>query len=617
MTNFSLPPLKLRNALSSLWITAVILCLLLVCARPLLATQRTPDDVYAKTLLIRSQVEQIRSLYDIESPWPKVPVQINKKPSHVLQKCFEVMEKINRLRRIEDLGEITIPAYPARRITPLEVYELVQRLEQELWLILEYKHNIAPYSLSHEKIIGKSPNDVYQKLWEISYALNPLLGMRGVSPNDAYALTEQILSEIRFLRNSQNIISTKDKPPLATGHHPNHALQAVSELMTTIAKAQKNLWLAPVVPNKVPRRVITISDVYDGLLGIRAELQRIKFRLGLERTFPLKRPEKRHDSDDIIRNLKWARELMPLFPLNKTLSQYDRESLVKKPDHVYQVADHILWELHNYKERLGIRQTIEKKFPIEGLAPQHVYDKTLECIRQVSLLRSSKELGPIAVPFAPLRTITPDEVFELVTRLDMELEVLYRSGGVESVPWYNDHRSRIQGKTSSDVYNKTREIADEIDILLGSPSYSPGDTYVLADKIRQELLIISDHLGVNIIEKVDVQSDLALQPRHVLATSHEVWDLVKLVQRRAGIKSPIFPLSSPNSRTTTTVVYNELQLILTEIRGLKLHFDVTVFPSSLPGFPRKNSSDVEQNLRQSIFLLQQLIGLAETGEVQE
>jgi hypothetical protein len=579
------------------------------------AIEKTPNDVFTKILVIRSQVEKIRALHHIDSPWPVVPPQTNKTPSHVLQKCFEVMEKINRLRRIEKLGEITIPSYPARNITPNEVYDLVERLEQEFWLVLAHRHDIPPYYLTSHSIPGKTPNDVYRELWAISYALNPLLGMRGVSPNDAYALSELILAEIRFLRNSQNLIGDIPPPSLSKGHHPNHTLQTASTLLTTIARAQENLWLTPAVPNPVPRRVITASDVYDGLLGILAELQRIKYRLGLERVFPLPKTNKRYDSDDIIRNLQWAKELMPLFPLDQSLLQYDQSSLVKSPSHVFQIADHILWELQKYKHLLGIRETVAEEAPVEGLVPQHIYGKILECLRQVSLLRSNRELGPIAISSPPLRTITPDEVFDLVTRLDMELEILYTSGHVTPIPWFEDDREFISGKTSSDVYNKVRTIAREIDILLGSRGYSPDDSYMLAEDIQQELILILTHLNVAIAEQQVPTPSTPQHPRRVLSISHELWELLKTVQRRAGIQSPFIPSVSPAGTTTPTDIYNELQLILTEIRGLKLHLEVPTILSPCRQVQGKTPSHVEQNLRKSIYLLRLLLGQKKDEDV--
>ncbi len=589
--------------------------LLLCSLQPFSAEAKTVNDVFAKSLIVQFQIEKIRNLHNIEDEWPVVAIQKNKTSSHVLQKCFEVLEKINRLRRIEDLGDITIPAYPARNISANDVYDLVGRLEQELSLLLEYKHDIKSECALPQEIIGKTPNDIYQKLWEISYALNPLLGMRGVSPNDAYVISEQILDEIRFLRNSQNLTTGTVRPPLNKGKYPNHVLQKNYELMATIAKSQKNLWMLPAVPNEVPRRVITISDVYDGLFGVQAELQRIKYRLGLERSFPLKEINKRYDSDDIIRNLKWAKDLMPDFSLEQALSQYDQKSLIKTPSHVFRVAEHILWELRRYKEHLGIRQTGSEEQPLEGLEPHHVYSKTLECLRQVSVMRRNKELGPIAIPTRPLRSITPAEVFELVGRLDMELGVIYRSSQIEDIPWHEDYQALSSGKTSSDVYNKMQMVAKEIDVLMGNRGYSIDDSHMMAETIQMELGLILSHLDVEVKEPSIVITVDRLQPHHILSTTHELWDLVKLVQRRAGMQPSLIPLIPPTGATTDTDVYNELQLILTEIEDLKIQLNVTSTLLPCQRVQGKTTNLVEQNLRKSNYLLRVLLGRVMQGTV--
>ncbi len=584
---------------------------------PLFAEAKTVNDVFARVMTVQFQIEEIRVFHNIEDEWPTVAIQKNKTPSHVLQKCFEVLEKINRLRRIEDLGEITIPTYPARDISPNDVYDLVERLGQELSLLLEYKHDSKASCAIPQVVIGKTSNDIYQKLWEISYSLNPLLGMRGVSPNDAYALSEQILKEIRFLRNSQNLTKGAVRPILGKGKFPNHALQATSDLMAIIAGSQKNLWMIPVIPNRVPRRVITVSDVYDGLLGVQAELQRIKFRLGLERSIPLPEIHKRYDADDIIRNLKWAMELMPLFPLDDKLSQYEQKSLIKTPDHVFQVAEHILWELGRYKEHLGIRQVGSAEEMLKGLAPHHVYSKTLECLRQVSLLRSNKDLGPIALPTRPLRAITPAEVFELAARLDMELGILYMSVQIDPVPWHKDYRGFVEGKTPSDVFNKMQKIAREIDVLMGNRGYSIDDSHMLADTIQKELNLVLIHLDVEIMELPIVVTAGRLQPHHILTSSHELWDLLKLVQLRAGMQLSLIPLIPPTAETTDTDVYNELQLILTEVENLKIHLNMTSTLSPCQREQGKTINLVEQNIRQSSHILMQLLGRAMKGTVAE
>ena len=579
-----------------------------------LAVENKTDKVCAEVVALKPLVERIRTLYKIDSPWPTIPVQENREARHVLQKCFEVLEKINRLRQIKGLGEITIPPYPARDITPDEVHDLVRRLADELSLILGSDPGQRICATKQQPALDGSFNDVYRELWAISEGFDPVLGIRGFTPNDVYALSQQIMNEIKFLRESQNINLDVPLPALEKGRHPNHALKAAADLMAIIGQSQRNLWLVPVSLIKVPRRVITSSDVYDSLLGILAELQRIKYRLGLGRIFPLSEVGSYHSSDDIIRNLQWAGRLMPMFPLDKTLNQYDRNSLVKSPSHVFRVAKHILMELRRYKESLGIRMIAKKDLVAEGLASMHVYSKTAECLQQVNQIRLSKGLGAIAVASPPLRTITPREVYDLAARLDMELEVIYRTGGFPDTPWYLDDQSMSHDKTPSDVYNTMQLISRELDILLGSRGYSPDDVFRLTEDIRHEVVLILNHLKYEISES-DIPLTPNLSPKHTLIISDALLDIVKNVQYRAGMLSPFIPMASPTSNISPNDVYNKLQLIFTELVSFKVHLRISDSPPKTRPVQDKTPSHVEQNLRRIISLLKILQGQGTTVEV--
>ncbi len=455
---------------------------------------------------------------------------------------------------------------------------------------------------------------MYRELWAISDGFDPVLGIRGFTPNDVYALSQLIVDEVQFLQESQHIYLDVTPPALEQGHHPNHALQAAADLMVTIGQSQSNLWLTPASPIRTPRRVITSSDVYDSLLGILAELQRVKYRLGLERIFPLPEVGSYHSSDDIIRNLHWAARLMPLFPLDKPLSQYDRRSLIKTPNHVFRVADHILMELRRYKDNLGIRMVVKKDPVAEGLAPKHVYSKTAECLQQVNHIRISKGLGATAVPSPPLRIITPREVYDLASRLDMELEVIYRTGEFVDTPWYLDDRGMSQDKTPSDVYNTMQLISRELDILLGSRGYTPDDVYRLTEDIRLEVVLILNHLNYAIPES-DIPLTPNLSPRHTLIVSDELLDRVKNVQLRAGMYAPFIPMASPTNNISPNDVFNKLQLIFTELIAFKVHMRITDSPARASSAQDKTPSHVEQNLRRIISLLKVLQGQSGTAEV--
>ncbi len=577
--------------------------------------EKTPDDVYALVLRMVPLVKQLRTLNKVNKPWPVIPKQKNKAPRHVLQKCFEVLGKIKRLREIKGFGEITIPYYPARNITPNEVYDLVRRMEKELILVVKDGYGVKPHTGACKSVKGMSSNDVYRELWVISYAMDPVLGIRGFTPNDVYALSIRILNEVKFLKKSQENYGKTKPVPITKGLHPNHILYTASDFMKIINLAEHNLWIAPEPPMDVSRRVISFSDAYDSLIGIIAELNRIEYRLGLEKHFPRVNVKGNHDSDDIVHVLKIAMQDMPVFPLNKTLIQYNPLSLVKTPDDVFRAAGHILKELNKYKSSLGIHVKVKKNPPAKSLAPQHVYRKTLECLQQVNQLRIRKGIGETAMPDPPLRSITPNEVYDLVTRLDMELEVIYRKDKFNYTPWYTAENDFTNNKTPSDVYNRMQVISGELDILLGNQGYSPDDVYGLAENINREIRFIMTNLDYK-IPRLSIPFKPGLKPRDTLAASYKLLGLVKKVQHRAGIFTPFIPEILLNSNVTPNDVYNELQMIFAEITVLKMHLKIFI---PLPDtdqikFKNKTPSHVEQNICQSIGLIHVLLGKGTISE---
>ncbi len=569
--------------------------------------ERTPDDVYTQVLNLEFFVKQLRSLDKITKAWPEIPVQKDKAPRHVLQKCFEVLGKIKRFREIKGLGEITMPYYPARHITPNEVFDLVKRMEKELRLIIKGSYGVKPVIPVSRRVVGKSSNDVYRKLWAISYAMDPVLGIRGFTPNDVYKISLQILNKVKFLRKSQNLYKEYGDIPLTSGQHPNHILKAAAGLMGTIELAEHNLWMVPEPPIVVPRRVISFSDAYDALDGIMAELNRIEYRLGLEKHFSPAKVNGHYDSDNIIYNLKLAKREMPVFPLSRTLIQYNPASLVKTPDDVFQVAGHILKELRKYKASRGIRIKIKKDKAAEGLTPQHVYRKTLECLNKVDQIRLNKGIGDTALPDPPLRTITPTEVYDLVTRLDMELEIIYNKDKFKYTPWYIDTGDFKENKTPSDVYNRMQIISDELDIILGSGGYTPNEVYGLAENINREIRLILKKLDYK-IPVLSIPFKPGLRPRDTLASSYKLFGLIKKIQHRAGIFTPFIPAVSPELNVTPNDVYNELQMIFAEISVLKAHLNIIISLPETGVFKNKTPSHVEQNLLNSIELVHILLG---------
>lgn len=187
-------------------------------------------------------------------------------------------------------------------------------------------------------------------------------------------------------------------PERTTGKHPNHALAAVYKLLEKINLAERNLWIEPVELPQVPRQVINPGQIYDALQIVLAELQRIKYRLGVERYFLTPAVEVGKTPDDVIQNIAWATQLLPNFSLDQKLFQYNPQSLGKTPNHVFAVTEHILKELRRYRNIRGIH-TIPHTVPyVSGLQPKHVFQKVLECKEDINRLRIQIHLGSAALP---------------------------------------------------------------------------------------------------------------------------------------------------------------------------------------------------------------------------
>ncbi len=182
---------------------------------------------------------------------------------------------------------------------------MVVRLRRELALLV--KDDKGEKKEKVEKVVAKKRSShVYAALSEVSIALEETLGLRSITPSEVFTRSLQVIELTRFLRRSQSLSMEVPMPERTQGKLPNHALKSVHQLLNRIRAAEKNLWMKPLKLPKLPRRVITPSDVYDGMGVAMAELQRIQFRLGLERDFPDPAQQENKTPDDVIQNTRWA-----------------------------------------------------------------------------------------------------------------------------------------------------------------------------------------------------------------------------------------------------------------------------------------------------------------------
>ncbi len=544
--------------------------------------EKTPSDVYHQVQLLADAVRQLRRENNVTTPWPDVNVIAGRAPRHVFQKALEVLGKINHYRtNIAKTGEITVPRFPGRDITPNEVLNTVVRLRRELDLLLKHEY-VYEYEKqeTQEKlpVANKTPSHVYAALSEVSIALNETLGLRGITPSEVYTRSLQVVELSRFLRRSQGLQNTGVKPPRSQGKLPNHALKSVHELLAGIRRVERNLWMKPLTLPLLPRRVISPSDVYDAMGVAMAELQRIQFRLGMERQFADPEPQKAKTQDDVIQNARWATARLPEFDLDKPLQQYDRSALQKTPNHVFSVSEHILRRLMQYRRLRGIQTPPRKAKMIPDLKPLHVYGKALEILEKVDVLRRRQNLGPMAVPHYPLRTITPSEVFDLTLRLDNELALIHRQEGDDTQLWgVAAEVSEYGDKRPSDVFLIMQRISNLLDTILGSEGFTPNDVYREVLITKQDVKLIARALGETIPPEIWSAPALkpGTEPGDVLAKAREVADLIAKAKRRAGMFGGHNIAVTPGETVTPSDVFNQVRLIETELTELRVFLGIS------------------------------------------
>lgn len=560
---------------------------------------KTPDDVFRRVEDLKRMVVSLRAEQKISEAWPDVGKQTGKEPRHVYQKSLEVLGKIARLRRVKKMGPITVPNYPSREITPDEVYDLVNRLALEM-------NVFEPQTTGRSNVAvkGKTPSDVYKILWEVSKALDLLIGIRGLRPTDVYALSRQVVDMASFLRLTQNIGQPPQKPKRTKGKHPNHALMATITLVKKIALAEKNLWMEPISVPKPPKRTVAPEEVYDMLLLVVAELRRIQYRIGVERYFPVIQVEGTKSPDDVIYNINRAITLIPEFSKAVPLVQADPKVLEKTPNDVYAVAEHISENLIKYRRYRGIRTVPRQVPPQANMKPRHVYTKTVECLEKASRLRKQVGLGDIALPGHPLRKISPAEVYQQAVRLDEELAIVYRNTGMKSVSFLQETTGVIyKNKTPSDVFTKMWEISYLLDTIVGQEGYKPADVYRQAKRIVKIVVLLRQHLGeTGKVSLPAIRKNVI--PADVLKKSDETTSLLNRVKRRAGIFERAVPRSYPVGEITPDDVFNKMGLILSDLITLQIHFGaVRDFSTPEPMYGEKKPSDVYQQIEYTNDLL--------------
>jgi len=549
----------------------ILLTLFILITTSLSQEVKTPSDVYSQAYLLKQKVIYLREKAGIESLFPTVKNQKNKSPSHVLQKSLEVLSKINKYRINNNYGEISVPSYPSRKITPSDVYIYTKRLNNELspFCDIDFLNK-----LKIKRFINKTPSDVYKVLWEVSLGFDKILGIGGFTPTDVYEQSLKIVAISKFLRQSQGNFDEIIIKNVQKGLQPNHALNTSYILLAKISKIEKKLWIKPAVVPKKVYKVTTPTQVYDSLQNIIAELQRLKTRLGLERYFEIQKVTNDKTPSDVVRNLLYAKELLPDFNMHNNLNQYDKILLNKTPNEVYSLSEDILLKLNEISRYKGINIDISKPPYIHNLKPKHVYQKSIEAIEKVIKFKSKEGFYKSNIPDQPFRKITPSEVYEQVERLNSIITLILKKNYNKEIKEYKYifKQKKYSNKTPSDVYNNLWLISKILDQLVGT-SYTPNETYILASNIERNIDTINKYFKLKNknIPKIEIANNKS--PKEVFDESLNLYNTFKNIINRANIQGENIIIPKEKD-TTPTTVYNALRIIIASLNEFMITYNI-------------------------------------------
>lgn len=566
---------------------------------------KTTNDVYVQAEILKHKIIHLAGEQNINATYLKLPFQSNKSPRHVLQKTLEVIIKINKYREIYKLGEVNVPIYPSRRITSEDVYYNVKRLNSELDLLL--KNVSCPHikELSQEKEYNnKTSNDNYHEVWLASLAMDQLLG-RGFSPVDTYQQSVLILDIIKYIRSSQGIYEEIEKPKLKIRKHPNHVLYATNELLKKIAQAEKKLWMEPVEVPENPQRIITPTEGYDAMQTVITELKRIRRRLGVERLYDVENINDSKTPSDVLQNIEYAIKLFPTFDLKNTLVQYDRSSLKKSLDDVYSLSQFILEKVEFLKQQKGIQVEPKRTPMIYNLHTMHIYQKGIEVMEKINILREKEKLYQMSIPQSPTKQKSTDSIYELLAMVDSEFTIIMRRNGIKNKKnWaFNLDKKRYKEKTPSDIYNNIWKISALIDTIKDKP-YTANETYVLAKKMELRISTIVKYLIGDV--KIEHKKSFDKTSADVLNLLLELHKIVSKVENKANMRLGIVKI--PNEQNITSdSVYNALRIINAKLVDINIHFGIETIIDDIEIDTTKTASDVYDTINKQYELVKQLL----------
>jgi len=244
----------------------------------------TPNDVFSQVELIAKHTNSLLKRDGIKFNQKKITnkekIYAHLKPRNAWQKTYEIMIKINILRKTNNLPIIEpVNLEPILDLHPDLVYEQTQRILTEL-KIYKRRMNI-PFKKYKTKIYtNKTPLDVYNELSYISVSLD-MLNKTSFTPSYVFGETMRVYDDLTSILQHLSIVDDTVPAQRVENATPKDTFAIAMQMLERIGEIQARVGLKSVDFSPFYKDNPNPSDVFSIVQMLLAEIQVIKAHIGL------------------------------------------------------------------------------------------------------------------------------------------------------------------------------------------------------------------------------------------------------------------------------------------------------------------------------------------------
>ncbi len=244
------------------------------------AVEVNPSDVFSQVIQIHKELQIIKAHFAITIQLDHERIRKTQlMPRHAWQKAYEIMVKINILRRTNGMAILEpINIEPRLKLNPVLTYEMTQRILQEL-AIFKFRMGIKEQITPAVKYTNKKPMDVFNLLRAASEELDVINGQE-FTPSYVFGEAMRIYEDIGLILRHLDITDRSEPPIKVIDATPAVAFNTALKLLEKITELEISMGFEGVDSSVFWRKNPNPGHVYELAEIIIAELQLIKASQG-------------------------------------------------------------------------------------------------------------------------------------------------------------------------------------------------------------------------------------------------------------------------------------------------------------------------------------------------